>query len=107
MRVRELLVRIDARLERHDELLEGIRREIELNRHEHELNRQEHQLNRQEFERNRLESQRTREVLRELVVEIREQREQSRRHGEAVVGALTDLAAEIRSWGGGAAPASG
>ena len=74
MRRRELFTRIDAHLERNNELLEVVKREFEPNRREFELNRRE--------------SQNTRDVFRELIAEIREGR-------------------EIRSWGGGAAPASG
>jgi hypothetical protein len=60
-----------------------------------------------EFELNRQEWRNGREITRTLIAEIREMGEADRRHNDAVVGALTDLAAEIRSWGGGgAAPAS-
>ena len=60
-----------------------------------------------EFELNRREWQNGREVTRAMIAEIKAFGEENRRHNDAVVGALTDLAAEIRSWGGGAAPATG
>ncbi len=96
------------------EALEGLRAEFALNREEFALNREEfalnrkeHALNREEIVRNREEAKNGREVTRALIADIGAMREESRRHNDAVVGALTDLAAEIRGWGrGGAAPAS-
>ena len=89
------------------EALEGLRAEFALNREEFALNRKEHALNREEIVRNREEAKNGREVTRALIADIGAMREESRRHNDAVVGALTDLAAEIRGWGrGGAAPAS-
>lgn len=89
--------------------VQDIRTEFDLNRQEHELKRREHELNREAyarlFDQIRRETENSRAVMRELVAEIHTMREEGRRHSEAVVGALTDLAAEIRGWGGGAAPA--
>ena len=60
-----------------------------------------------EFELNRREWRNSREVTRAMIAEIRAMGEENRRHNDAAVGALIDLAAEIRSWGGGTAPATG
>jgi hypothetical protein len=98
VRHRERIRRIDAHLERGDEVLLEIREAVR------EL-KAEVGLNRAVYAR---ESQASRDVQRALVAEIYAQREESRRHNEAMIGALADLAAEIRSWGGGgASPATG
>ena len=65
----------------------------------------EFELNRREFALNREARANDRAVLTELTRQIQASIEDNRRHNDATVGALTDLAAEIRGWGGGAAPA--
>ncbi len=86
-------------------------------RDQHELNREQHELSRASAERLDAKHERTqkeieqeirnsRTVTREVIGEMRQLREESRRHFEASNGALVDLAAEIRGWGGGAAPAA-
>jgi len=86
-------------------------------RDQHELNREQHELDRASAERLDAKHERTqkeveqeirngRTVTREVIAEMRKLREESRRHFEASNGALIDLAAEIRGWGGGAAGAN-
>ena len=125
---RDRIRRIDRRLEHGDQLMievkdairdfrKELREQHELNREQHELNRREHELNRASAERLDAKHARTqkeveqemrnsRTVTREVIAEMRQLREESRRHFEASNGALVDLAAEIRSWGGGTAPAA-
>jgi len=96
-------MRMRALIARNNELLEEIKDEHRLNREEHRLNREEHRRNREQLELNRREFASNRDVMRSLIADVEAQREEGRRHSEAMIGALTDLAAEIRSWGGGTA----
>ena len=96
--------RIDSHLDRGDQALRELRASTAALQRTVELNQRALE---REFELNRQEWRNSREVHRAMIADIGQMREESRRHNEAVVGALTDLAAEIRSWGGGAAPATG
>jgi hypothetical protein len=96
---RELLERLDTHIARGNvhmargnELMEQIREEHRLNREEHRLNREEHRLNRAFIES-------TRQVLRELVLEVRENREALKdiRHGiQAQTDGLMHVLDELR-----------
>ncbi len=118
---RDRIRRIDRHLEHGDQLMIEVKDAIrdfrkEL-REQHELNREQHELSLASAERLDAKHERTRKeveqemlnsrtVTREVIAEMRQLREESRRHFEASNGALVDLAAEIRSWGGGTAPAA-
>lgn len=92
------------------EALDGIQGELALNREQHELNRElaqrQEERHAREMARIDEEIRNSRAVTRDQIAEMRQLREESRRHFEASHGALVDLAAEIRGWGGGAAPAA-
>lgn len=98
----EILRRIDAHMARGNELMAEIREEHRLTREEHERNRRFYAdlsaKNAEVVADNKA-------VMRNLVGEIRTMRDENRVHHEAMTGALLDLAAEIRSWGGGPAAA--
>jgi len=121
VRHRDRIRRIDRHLDRGDQLMVEVRDAIRDFRHElrdqHELNREQHELSRASAERLDAKHARTqkeveqeirngRMVTREMIAEMRELREESRRHFEASHGALIDLAAEIRGWGRGPSPAA-
>ena len=76
---------------RNNELLDEVREEVRLTREEIRLSREERRQSREDFAQNR-------ELTRQLLLEVVEGRERAREHWEAVSGALTDLAAEIRRW---------
>jgi hypothetical protein len=88
---------------RNNELLGEVREEVRLTREEIRLTREEIRLSREERRQSREDFVQNRELTRQLLVEVVEGRERAREHWDAVSGALTDLAAEIRGWrdGGG------
>jgi uncharacterized coiled-coil DUF342 family protein len=108
---RELLTRIDRMLDRIDEHMargnEHVARGNELMeqiREEHRLNREEHRLNREEHRRNRAAIQNVNAVLRELVLEVRDQRGVLQRieHGiQAQTEGLLHVLDELRGRGSG------
>lgn len=91
MRTRELLAR-------NNELVAQCREAFDRNLEAFDRNLEAFDRNTAAFDRHAEAFANDRDVLRSLAAEIRAHTEKMERQGDATLGAMIDLAAEIRSW---------